>query len=134
VDFTALEVVGTTQTNHVQGRGSAPSVTVNTAYAGTGATATVSGTDLGFEVTLNTGSGTGTGGGRLFTINYNTTQPCTTIPVFSAGDDSGLFAVRNAAAPCYIANADASDFEFWSTGQFTASTTYKINFFITAKP
>jgi len=135
VDFTSLEVVGTTQTNHLQGRGSTPTITVNTTTCGSGATASVAGTDLGFEVTLNFGTGPSSSGGEMFKIDYALTQPGVTIPVFSAGDDAGFFSLLERAAGAYVANADNTDFELWAYGDISVfeSITVKINFFVSSR-
>lgn len=104
-----------------------PTITVDS-YVGLGATATISGKDLGFVVTLKTGTNPGIGGGRLFKINYSTYLSGVGIVTFSPGDDSGLFATFNQTNSCYIANPDQTDFELWTNGQVPENTELKINF------
>jgi len=69
--------------NHLNGGpAQALSVVVGPA-AGTGATATVSGNDLAFQVVLNTGNPTPAGGGVLFTVTF--AHPFSTAPKFAIG-------------------------------------------------
>lgn len=130
-----LTVVGDIATNHLQGRGSAPSVTVNTTTCGTGATASVVGFDLGFVVTVTFGTSPSVSGGELFTLNYNTTLPGVGVPVFSPGDDSGFAADIIRLAGAYTANADSTDFQLWSNGDLSSfdSDVLKFNFVVIAR-
>lgn len=60
---TELHVVGTTSTTHLTGIGSSPTIgSLNSAIVGTGASASITGTDTGFLVTLTTGTGISTFG------------------------------------------------------------------------
>lgn len=130
-----LEVSGDIATNHLQGRGSAPTVTVNTTTCGTGAIATVAGYDLGFVVTVTFGTTPSAVGGELFRINYNTTLPGVGIPVMFPGDDSGLAADLVRLAGAYTANEDNTDFELWSNGDLSSfdSDVLKFNFHVIAR-
>jgi len=130
-----LTVVGDIATNHLQGRGSAPTVTVNTTTCGTGATATVAGYDLGFVVTVTFGTTPSVAGGELFRINYNTTLPGVGIPVMFPGDDAGLAADLVRLAGAYTANEDNTDFELWSNGDLSSfdSDVLKFNFHVIAR-
>lgn len=130
-----LEVSGDIATNHLQGRGSAPTVTVNTTTCGAGATATVAGYDLGFVVTVTFGTAPSAIGGELFRINYNTTLPGVGIPLMFPGDDSGLAADLVRIAGAYVANPDDTDFELWSNGDLSSfdSDVLKFNFHVIAR-
>jgi hypothetical protein len=130
-----LEVSGDIATNHLQGRGTAPTVTVDTTTCGAGATATVAGYDLGFVVTVTFGTSPSAVGGKLFRINYNTTLPGTGIPVMFPGDDSGFAADLVRIAGAYVANPDNTDFELWSNGDLSSfdSDVLKFNFHVIAR-
>lgn len=130
-----LEVSGDIAANHLQGRGSAPTVTVNTTTCGAGATATVSGYDLGFVVTVTFGTSPSAGGGDLFRINYNTTLPGVGIPIMFPGDDGGLASELERIAGAYVANPDNTDFELWSNGDLSSfdSDVLRFNFHVIAR-
>lgn len=126
---TELHVVGTTTTEHLVGSGSTPTVSLGAAgVVGTGATASVSGTDTGFAVTLNTGTGVSSMG-VMFAITfaeaYATAPIVVTTPANSnAGQASGH----------YITSSTTTGFSSAkTTAILSSSQTYIWNYHVIGK-
>jgi hypothetical protein len=102
--------------HHIVSSGTAPTVAVATAGAGTGATASVAGNDLAHTLTLNTGTGPATG--LQATVTFNVVYdaaPKMTQPTPKNVESAGLSLYYTTATGTWTLNAAVA---------LTASTTY----------
>lgn len=114
---------------HLIGTGTSPTVAVGGAtIAGTGATASISGTDSGFIVTLNTGTGT-SAAGVMLTVTFATAYGAAPVATVSANNELGAAAFSDGLH----SNATTTTLVFTGVGVLTASQTYKWNVTVTGK-
>mgnify|MGYP001435383628 CR=1 FL=1 len=121
---TELDVTGTTATNHLTGQNLTPTITVNTAGAGTGATASMvnaQSSDLAgrFSITSGTGATTGLWATITFDDAFATTP---IVQVYNEDADS--------AALNHYVNVNTTSFEFLVASGQSDATTYDFNFII----
>lgn len=125
-----LEVVGTAAAEHFVGLSNAPAVAVGAAsVAGTGGNVSLSGTDAGFRVTLNTGTGV-SAGGTAFTVTFDTPYSTAPIAVFSSGNTSAANEFDTYRPYC---DTTTTELTFIPFAALSSSTTYKWDFIIIGK-
>lgn len=126
-----LEVEGVAAATKLVGNSSTPSYTLGSStVVGTGATCTVVGTDVGFEVTLTTGTGISLIG-TILTLTFSSAYPASPVVVFSPRDlNSATAGLVNAP---YINSTSTTNFTFNNLVALTESTTFKWSFIIIGK-
>ena len=119
-----LDVTGTTSTNHLIGQNLTPTIAVNTAGAGTGASASMTNaqsSDLAgrFSVT----SGTSATTGLWATITFD--DAFTVTPVIQVYNEDA-----DASNLKHYVNVSTTSFEFFVNGGQSDATVYEFNFII----
>jgi hypothetical protein len=110
--------------SHLRTSGAAPTIAAN-GSAGSGATASLSGTDLAGTITLTAGSG-GTSAGVIFTITFASTFPAGARIILSPQN-------ANAAAAQVFDNGGSGTIQQISAGvALTAGQVYKWNYLLTS--
>lgn len=122
---TELDVTGTTSTNHLIGQNLTPSITVETAGAGTGATASMTNaqsSDLAGRFSVTTGTGATTG--LWATVTFDDAFAVTpVVQVYCEDQDCSLLS--------HYVNVSTTGFEFFAGGgTITDATSYDFNFVI----
>lgn len=122
---TALDVTGTTATGHLIGQDNTPTITVDAAGAGTGASASMvnaQSSDLAGRFSITTGTGSTTG--RWCSVTFGTAFSVTPIvQVYCEDDDCSILN--------HYVNVSTSGFEWFVTSASTDSRTYEMNFLVT---
>lgn len=125
-----LEVEGTTAAEHFVGISDAPAIAVGaSSVVGTGGNASLSGTDAGFRVTLNTGTGV-SAGGTAFTVTFDTPYTNAPIAVFSSGNTNAANEFDTYRPYC---DTTTTELTFIPFAALSSSTTYKWDFIIIGK-
>lgn len=121
---TAVDVVGTTSTEHLIGQNLTPAIAVNTGGAGTGATASVTNaqsSDLAGRFSISSGTGATTG--LWATVTFDDAFSVT--PVVQVYNEDA-----DASNLKHYVNVNTTSFEFFVNGGQTDTTSYDFNFII----
>ena len=121
---TAVDVVGTTSTEHLIGQNLTPTIAVNTGGAGTGATASMTNaqsSDLAGRFSISSGTGATTG--LWATVTFDDAFGVTPVVQVYAED-------ADASNLKHYVNVNTTSFEFFVNGGQTDTTSYDFNFII----
>ena len=121
---TNLDVAGTSKTQHLAGQDLTPTISVNTAGAGTGASASMTNaqsSDLAGRFSITSGTGATTG--LWATITFDDAFSVT--PIVQVYNEDA-----DAAALNHYVNVSTTSFEFFVAGGQADATTYDFNFII----
>jgi hypothetical protein len=122
--YTGIKTNGTIKALHYEGLGSVPGIAAGPA-AGSGASATITGTDSAFEVTLRAGSGARSGG-TLFKVTFSTPYTAAPYEVFSASSpDSASLTTSGTGV---FSTSTNTTVVLASTGAISDGRVYKFKF------
>ena len=119
-----LDVTGTTSTNHLIGQNLTPTISVNTAGAGTGASASMTNaqsSDLAGRFSITSGTGATTG--LWATITFD--DAFTVTPIVQVYNEDADASNLN-----HYINCSTTSFEFFVNGGQADATVYEFNFII----
>lgn len=123
---TLLDVGGVASVQHLTGQDLTPTIAVDAAQAGAGATASITtaqSSDLAGKITIQTG--TGATAGRWFTVTYSSAYGTTPTSILGCADaDCANVAIR------MYTNDTTTTFEGFITGAPASSTTYEFTYHV----